>query len=626
MLSTDNVGKKSIQQRELRGSISGPGGMGGGAGANAAAPQSVTGTTSGMSQNGGNRKNYDRYERDIMEGFVQYNSTASIRKIQNDIFYFDPIVGTVVETRSNLPFSNFELSGCESKERRLKYTASVNAMQIRSMIPRISREKMVEGYHISYMNFDDEEKRFKSIIPHNPEYCGITPIPVFGRDPLIDVTYPEHIIAAAKSNDPDMQAELAEYAEDLVDMIRDKKTRLDPRYTLYIARTPFTWSPYGISYLRRLIPIWLYEKSLARGTIDLSGRRQKALLHLIMGDEEWLPTNEQLTQITQLFIDADNDPIGAMVATRPGIETNEVRPGSDHWRWDESWDSFTTMKLKSLGVPESIFGDFSVQAAESTLSSFLEDMINEREEFTQRIFYNKMFLIIATENDFKLTNKQRELTASDKMIQQFRDSHDYISYNSQHVMLGANETIDPALYDLPQVRWEKSLRIVSNDTLFNNLGVLAERGMPAPLRMQAALLGMSAEDMFAGLAQDVEDRKIIADYQKKLPKSAALPGAEGGDDDGGGGEGADMFMESQDKWSKLIGSNPGARIKNRSFDSIEQRDPATGKVLSRKGRIHKINRENSIIIEAAERIRSNQKPDTIDSSRKTISYPIRRKL
>lgn len=619
-LATDTVGRKSIQIRASAGGLST---LGGGS---AAAPQSVTGTTTGQSQStGGNKKNIERYERDFMESFIQYNSSASLRKIQNDIFFFDPIVGTVVETRSNLPFSNFEISGTSSKERRQKYTSSVNAMQIRSMLPRIARERMVEGYHISYMNFDDETKKFVSIIPHSPEYCSLTPIPVYGRDPLIDVNYPDHILNCVKSEDEDMKNELERYAEDLLDMIKEKKTRLDPKFTLYVARQPFTWSPYGISYLRRLIPIWLYEKSLARGTIDLSGRRQKALLHLIMGDDEWLPTNDQLKQIMQLFIDADNDPVGAMVATRPGIETNELRPGADHWRWDESWDQFTTMKLKSLGVPESIFGDFSVQAAESTISSFLEDMINEREEFTQRIFYNKMFLIIASENDYRLNDKDRELTSSDEnrsLLEMYRKNNDYVSYNSQHVLLSADENLDPAEFDLPQIRWEKSLKIVSNDSLFNNLGILAERGMPAPLRMQAALLGVPAQDMFDGLNQDIEDRKLIDEYKKKLPRDASAEAADGED----GGDNS-MFMESSDTWRRLIGSNPTARAgtPNRSFEGIEQRDPATGKVLSRKGKQHKVNRENSIMMEAAARIRENSRPEQ-KRDRKTISFSTRKKL
>lgn len=599
---TSNEDRRSIQLRANAPGISSGTGPGGGG-----AAQNITGTTGHQRTAGNNKQNIERYQRDLLDGFIDYNTESQIRPIQNDIYFSDPICGSIIDIRSKLPFSNFELSGCESKERRNKYTSSVNAMQIRSMFPRISRERMVEGKHVSFMNFDDGEKRFKSIIPYNPEYLSVTPIPIYGRDPLIDVNYPAHIINAIKSNDEDMKAELENYAEDLVTMINEKKTRLDPKFTLYVANQPFSWSPFGISVLRRVIPLWLLEKALMRGTIDMSGRRQKALRQIVAGDQDWLPTNEQLGQLTQLFIDADNDPLGAIVATRPGVEINEVG-GVDFWRVDESWDAFTTVKFRALGVSESIFGDLSVQAAEQTINSTLEDLNSEREEITHRVLYNKMFLIIADENDFKLKTS-KELTSSDydslSPLDKYKYSTDRITKHSEHVMLSAGEEpIDPQEYDLPQVRWEKSLKIVSNDALFNNLGTLAERGMPAPLRMQAAVLGVSAEDMFAGLAQDAEDRKMIADYQKKLPQ----PPAEPGEDDGGGGDNS-MFMESMDKWRRIIGSSPTAQTKNRDFSNIERRDTQTGKVLSRKGRNYKEDRDNKVILEAAERIRSNSRKD-----------------
>lgn len=599
----------------------------GSSGLSGSQPANLTGTTGHQKTAGNNKANLERYSRDLLDGFVDYNTSSQIRPIQNDIYFSDPICGSIIDIRSKLPFSNFELSGCESKERRNKYTQSINAMQIRSMFPRISRERMVEGKHVSFMNFDDGDKRFSSIIPYNPEYLTVTPIPVYGRDPLIDVNYPAHIINAVKSNDEDMKAELENYAEDLITMINEKRTRLDPKFTLYVANQPFSWSPYGISILRRVIPLWLIEKALMRGTIDMSGRRQKALRQIVAGDQDWLPTNDQLAQLTQLFIDADNDPLGAIVATRPGVEINEVG-GVDFWRVDESWDAFTTVKFRALGVSESIFGDLSVQAAEQTINSTLEDLNSEREEITYRVLYHKMFPIIAVENDFKLKNADKELTSSDikKMtaFDRYKYDNDKVSKHSEFIMLGAGEEpVDPSELDLPQVRWEKSLKIVSNDTLFNNLGTLAERGMPAPLRMQAAVLGVSAEDLFAALPQDIEDRKMIDEYSKKLPQS---PAQGGGEDDGGGGDNS-MFMESSDSlsnnWRSLIGSNPTARTKNRDFSNIERRDTQTGKVLSRKGRAYKEDRDNKVIMEATERLRSSGRFSR-DSHKRDRSYSYRK--
>lgn len=577
-------------------------------------PQNITGTQSPgrTSSRANNKQNFERYEEDLLENFIQYQTDTFTRKIQNDMADMDPIICSALDISSTLPYSNFELSGTSSKERRSKYTASVNAMQIRSMLPKISRELKVEGKHISSMNFDDTDKRFTSIIPYSPDWCTVNPIPVFGRDPLIDVKYPDYIQKLLNTTDEDMKLELSEYAEDLLTMLKEGKTRLDPKYTLYLARTPYTWSPYGISMLRRLIPIWLFEKALAKGTIDLAGRRQKSILHIIAGDESWLPTNQQLQDISKLFIDADNDPIGAIVATRPGIDTQEVRDSGNSWSWTESYDTLTQIKLKGMGYSDAIFSEFSVQTAEQTINATLEGMQSERDELTQRVFYNKMFLTIAVENDFKKTKKDIEITGSDeqkellKQIRAYREESDYISKYSQHVMLSSDrEAIDPEEYDLPSIRYEKNLKVASNDALFNNLGTLAERGFPAPLRVQSAALGVPFQDMLDGLEQDVKDREFVAAYQKRLPQTAAQDGEEEGGD-------GNMFMESMDfkrkgkTWRELIGSNRSARTDRHSMDKVVHKDTLTGKELSRKGRNVRMDKENNIIMEAASRIREHE--------------------
>lgn len=44
-----------------------------------------------------------------------------------------------------------------------------------------------------------------------------------------------------------------------------------------------------------------------------------SVLHLTVGDEDWTPTPEELTTISQMFMQAEIDPLGATVATRHGV-------------------------------------------------------------------------------------------------------------------------------------------------------------------------------------------------------------------------------------------------------------------------------------------------------------------
>ena len=234
LLTADNQGRRSIQLRaNYLGGIGGglPGMSGRGI-----TPESISGTMNiGLTNKSTTIKDRNRLERftaSIMDSFVDYESTPDVRALQMDMYNFDPIINSVVDIKSLFPYSNLELSGTSSKERRDKYTEAFNAMQLRSMFPKVTREKMVEGYHVSYMNFKDSLKQFTSIVPFNPEFTKITPLPVFGRDPLVDVQWPDYLKKLIQSDDEDIKAEIEAYAEDIVTMIEDKKTRLDPKFTL----------------------------------------------------------------------------------------------------------------------------------------------------------------------------------------------------------------------------------------------------------------------------------------------------------------------------------------------------------------------------------------------------------
>ena len=81
----------------------------------------------------------------------------------------------------------------------------------------------------------------------------------------------------------------------------------------------------GVSMFRRVVPIYLLEKMLYRGTISESQRRQRAIMHIQAGSETWTPINTELQGLVALFQQADLDPTGAIVATRNDVNVGEVR-------------------------------------------------------------------------------------------------------------------------------------------------------------------------------------------------------------------------------------------------------------------------------------------------------------
>lgn len=558
----------------------------------------TAGNSSVFSQTGGTRGGSSRivtdarFEKRLMDDFIDYQNNDMMRSIARDMLFHDPISGTAVKLMATIPFSDFEVTAVPELEKD-KHIASLNAMNMRELLPEIALEKKTEGKHLSMMNFDDDKGTFTGIIPFDPALCDLTYLPVYGRDPVVDVRVSQHLQNLVASADPRVKSELEAYADDVLEMIKTQGTfPVPPEFLLYVANRAFSYMPAGVSDFRRIAAVWLYEKNLARGTMDMSSRRQKALIHAVLGDDEFIPTNQQLAEVGEMIANAERNPVGSMIVTRPGLDISEVGDnGAGIWRWDEAYDFFTTTKLRGLGLSDSIFGDFSVQEAENTLSSVIEMMTETRDSITDRVLVKRVGLTIAVKNDFK--KAKRDLTADDADPRAFH-ARNTISSRSSFMILGNDgEVINPEDYSIPQYRYKKVLRLASNTALFEAMNTFSEK-MPIPLKMMAASLGQSAEEIADGYDEDIKLQNRIAEYRKKLPKTAAPPGEDGGDsaDDDGG-----IFASD---------GRVGLRnIPKPNFDHMEVRDPQTRRLMTEKGRRIWADKKNKTILAAADRVRDH---------------------
>ena len=109
-------------------------------------------------------------------------------------------------------------------------------------------------------------------------------------------------------------------------MQRGGIVELDPVDTLFVARKTFLHDYIGTSLYTRVLPYFALEQNLITGTLLASRRRQRSILHLNVGlDDVWEPEAAEIDEIINLFMQADEDPVGAIVGTRKGVEVNEVR-------------------------------------------------------------------------------------------------------------------------------------------------------------------------------------------------------------------------------------------------------------------------------------------------------------
>ena len=115
-------------------------------------------------------------------------------------------------------------------------------------------------------------------------------------------------------------------------------------------------------------------------------RRSRSILHVKAGiDNLWEPSPQELDNIAGMFIVADQDPVGAVVATRTGVDTSEVRSGNDFYKWSDEWALLNEGKLRALGANDALLtGDATYSNQESARMFFMERALNLRNTLSCR--------------------------------------------------------------------------------------------------------------------------------------------------------------------------------------------------------------------------------------------------
>ena len=260
----------------------------------------------------------------LLSGFLYGKEDRSLIDTYKDIYFTDSVSGTAVDFMSTLPFSEFSLSGFKDNKQKDPFMESLDRLNLRTLLPEISVDYLVTGNFVGSLIFDDNKKIFVDIIPQDFKNLEIQTLPFYGFDPIISVTYPKEIIDLFNSKHPRIKSVLETYGNKVVSKIKSGSMELDPVSTIYLARRTMT-STEGISFYRRVLPIYFLEKNMFRGTLMESIKRQRAILHVTLGDQDWEPVEEDLEYVTNLFTQADSDPLGAVIATRNGVQTQEVR-------------------------------------------------------------------------------------------------------------------------------------------------------------------------------------------------------------------------------------------------------------------------------------------------------------
>ena len=213
----------------------------------------------------------------------------------------------------------------------------------------------------------------------------------------------------------------------------------------------------------------------------------------------------------ETFQETEQDPISSYVATVLDVNTEEILPPGSDWRWSDSVPNLNELKLMALGVSTSFLqGDSSFSTQDLGISTFLEGVAGYRRFYTTRVYYGKLFPIIARLNEFYEDDKSPKETSATTEVRRLQTLQ--------------TELNDTRKLEYPQIQWHKTLRPEADRDQLDVMQTLDEKGVPLPIRTWAAIGGFDLDQ----LIKDMEGDKAIRDRIKSL-KPPPPP-----DEDGGG--------------------------------------------------------------------------------------------
>ena len=491
------------------GSVGGSGGGGGGS-------LSGSGTSGFGRASAGGQYNISRYNPvhdhleigSIIEDWMPRDQ-AGMSQLWRLIYLRDAIVGPAVDLYSNLPYSECRLTGIEDPAILRVYQDTMERLDIVTMMPDLVREFLTIGRFCASLIFDGKSGTFVDWTVHDPDFLRIEPIPIRGFDPKIDlIASPALKNFLHSQDDRDIQVR-EQLPEHYLDQYEQQGTyKLNPLNTIFVPRRASPYDYIGTSFLTRIVSFWALEKSLVESTVTNARRRTRAITHIKAGlDNVWEPTEEELEAISGLFIQADEDPVGAVVTTRTGVEAAEIKAGADFWKLSDEWAFLTEGKMRALGISDAFLsGDATYNNMETALSVFMESLRTLRAYMDRRVFYEKIFATLARVHGF--VNKD----ARSKGPVRISPNLDY-----RKAMKIPREDLL-----MPKIVWDKKLQPEGDMNFLEMLRTADEAGVPVTLKQWASGAGLNLEEMMEELQEDSQIRTKVAEWRKQFTGDSAM--------------------------------------------------------------------------------------------------------
>ena len=471
-----------------------------------------SGGSGGSTGFGGNNAKVDRFNPvydDLSRGTVAEDWIPRDPRLQNRMFRMmfarGAIEGPVVETISELCWSDFDIVGIRDKKILDTYNAAKDAVRVDRYLEDITREYLVIGRAIVQMVLDPAKGIWTDMIIHDSDYVQVAPVFRSGFMPKLDLLPSPELQRWAKSIDPrDMDARKG-LPKQLIDQFaQNKPIPLDPTVTAYMPRRSFFNDVQGTSFFVRNIPFWGLEKSLINATLTGHRRRAGPITQISVGSEQWEPTPEQIDALVSAYTAAEEDSVSSTIGTRYDVAFNQIRGGlQEMWKWSDDWAFLQEAKLKMFGVSEQLITGEGNLDTNTAPTIFLERLKAHRRYIVETFLQQKFFRALAQVHQFR-KRSQAEL---DHRVRVENDDHDLI---------------------LPTLSFHRNLDVAA-DTARADLLDKLEKGLPVgSAEWNRTLGGGELSERMRGAVEDLHFKLDMMKFQAMKTKvNGMLENADG---------------------------------------------------------------------------------------------------
>jgi hypothetical protein len=461
----------------------------------------------------------------VLEEWIPRQPTQ-LHLLFRKIWLRDAVAGAVVDLYSTLPWGKvYELIGIDDPKVLQMYHDMIEAIGIWHDLPLICREVQIIGRMIGSLAFNEKKGIWDNLVPVDPDQAKLTPMPFTGVKPLVDVLSSPAWREFARSTDPRI-VELKETMNtSVIELLQNYSgyIPLEPANTLFVARRVNQYDHIGTSLYTRILPAWAYEMALWNASLTGVRRRNRSILLVTAGqDETWEPNDAELSSLTSLFMQADEDPTGAVIAVRQGVDVSEVRDPTAIWGISQEFEFLSTIKMRSLGVSEAyLSGEVNVSTMEAAKSSLGKSVASFRDFMIREIFTRQLFPTFARIHNFRKVT-QAEL------------AHGIRTGKNALTAKAAMEIPYDELL-MPQLITEDTLRPEQDPAYLEMLEKLEGHGVPIPLRIWASAAGYDLDKAIAMMEDDITLRRRLAQLVAQNPSGEGGEGGGGAELGGGGG-------------------------------------------------------------------------------------------